>query len=292
MSGAVDKYAFVVGASDNYLQGIVAMFNSMQYHGMTADVILIPWNLPEEFLNSLGKYRFNVRIEPNEVENQVLATAIERFRVAVELGPEYKAICLLDADMYFHRPVDLFFDIAAKGFIVTGSNGMIIDFGTGYQEQYGVDLGSPSYPFAKVHTTAPIFISPADLDWFRALYEARRVDSWDDFLFLNVLGIKMDKPKKMLCLPPYTFTGIHHWQMKPETCLIRKAHGLVLTGTEEPVYISHGKFWDDGYCNDQLNIMYRYLEDWGMGERCKSLVDGSSKILVEEFHRYLDYTPD
>lgn len=292
MSESVDKYAFVVAASDNYLQGIVAMFNSMQYHGMTADVILIPWNLPEEFLNSLGKYRFNFRIVPNEVEHQVLATAIERFRVAVELGPEYEAICLLDADMYFHNPVDLFFDVAAKGFIVTGSNGMIIDFGTGYQEHYGVDLGAPSYPYAKVHTTAPIFISPADLDWFRALYEARRVDSWDDFLFLNVLGIQMDKPKKMLCLPPYVFTGIHHWQMKPETCLIRKAHGLVLTGTEEQVYISHGKFWDEGYCSDQLGIMHRYLADWGMDERCKSRVDGSSNILVEEFNRYLGCMPD
>ena len=83
-----------------------------------------------------------------------------------------------------------------------------------------------------------------------------------------------------------------NWQMKPETCLIRKAHGLVLTGTEELVYISHGKFWDENYCNDQLDIMYRYLEDWGMGEKCKTRVAGSSNILVEEFNRYLGCMPD
>jgi len=290
MSKAVDKYAFIVGASDNYLQGIVAMFNSMQYHKMTADVILIPWKLPDEFLDSLGKYDFNIRIEHNDVEHQVLATAIERFRVAFELGPEYEAICLLDADMYFHHSVDIFFDVAAKGFIVTASNGMIIDFDEVYQKRYNVDLGSPTYPYAKVHTTAPIFISPVDLDWFQALYEARRIDSWDDFLYLNVLGIEMDKPKKMLCMPSYAFTGIHHWQMKPETAIIRKAKGLVLTGTEEQIYISHGKFWDENYSSDQLSIMYKYLDDCNMGEKCKSRVESASELLVEEFNKYLGYT--
>lgn len=289
MSDAVDKYAFVVAASDNYLQGLVAMLNSMQFHGMTADVILIPWKLPDEFLKGLGKYRFNIRVVPNDVEHQVLATAIERFRVAYQLGPDYEAICLLDADMYFHNPVDLFFDVAAKGFIVTGSNGMIIDFGTGYQQHYGVDLRSPTYPYAKVHTTAPIFISPPDLNWFQALYDARRVDHWDDFLYLNVLGILMEKPKRMICMPPYAFTGIHHWQMKIETGIIRKSRDLVLTGTEEPIYISHGKFWDESYCSDQLNIMLSYIKDWGMGEKCEQRAEDAGKILVEEFQKYLNY---
>jgi len=95
MSKAVDKYAFVVAASDNYLLGITALLNSLQYHKMTADVILIPWKLPEEFLGSFEMYDFNIRVEPNDVEHQVLATAIERFRVAVELGagaPQAKAL--------------------------------------------------------------------------------------------------------------------------------------------------------------------------------------------------------
>lgn len=292
MSEAVDRYAFVVAASDNYIQGLVAMLNSMQYHKMTADVILIPWNLPEEFLNSLGKYSFNIRVEPNEVEHQVLATAIERFRVAAELGPAYHAICLLDADMYFHNPVDIFFDVAAKGFIVTASNGMIIDFGVDYQEHYGVDLGVPSYPYGKVHTTAPIFVSPADLDWFRALYNARRIDSWDDFLYLNVLGIKMGKPSRMICMPPYAFTGIHHWQLKVETGIVRKEGNLILSGTEETIYTSHGKFWDESYRQDLLKVMYRYMATWSMGQKCIERVEDAHRISIEEFNKYLNFVPD
>jgi len=194
--------------------------------------------------------------------------------------------------MFFHSSVDLFFEIASKGYIVTASNGMIIDFNLGYQEHYGIDLGVETCPYAKVHTTAPIFLSPADLDWFKALYDSRRIDHWDDFLFLNVLGIKMDKPKKMLCLPTYAFTGIHHWQLKVETSIVRKSAGLVLTGTEELIYMSHGKFWDESYCKDLLTVMYKYLEDWDMGDKCKGRVEDAHKTLLEEFHKYLSYLPE
>lgn len=281
-----NRYAFIVGASDNYMEGLVAMFNSLEYHGHTADVILIPWKLPQEFLDGLGKYSFEVRLFPNDVEHQVLATAIERFRVAYQIGTEYEAICLLDADMFFLDNVDLFFEIASKGFIVTGSNGMIIDFGTSYQEQYEVDLGQPNWPYKKVHTTAPIFISPQDLDWFEALYNARRIDSWDDFLYLNILGIKMGKYKNMLCMPPYAFTGIHHWHLKVETGLVRKGPDIVLAGTEEAVYIAHGKFWEENYCKDLLKIMYLYLERWNMGARCKQRIEDAHKTALQEFDKY------
>lgn len=285
------KFAFVVAASDNYLPGLTAMLNSMQYHGFTTDVLLIPWRLPEEFLNNLGRYSFDVRVFPNDVENQVLATAIERFRVAYEVGKDYEAVCLLDVDMFFHTKVDLFFEIASKGFIVTGSNGMIIDFDKRSQEHYHTPLGSDSCSYQKIHTTAPIFISPGDLDWFENLYNSRRIDHWDDFLYLNVLGIKLGKDKKMLCMPPYAFTGIHHWQVKVETGLVRKSD-LVLTGTEETVYMSHGKFWEDSYCEDLLRVMYKYLGMCDMGEWCKRRVEDAWKVTIEEFYKYLTYQPD
>jgi len=287
-----DRFAFVVGASDNYLPGITAMLNSMEYHGHTADVLLIPWRLPEDFLNTLHKYSFAVRLFPNDIEHQVLATAIERFKVAYEQGPQYEAICLLDADMFLLESVDLFFEIAAAGFIVTGSNGMIIDFGTSYQEQYGVELDQPDWPYKKVHTTAPIFISPADLDWFDRLYNSRRIDSWDDFLYLNILGIKLEKHKRMLCMPPYAFTGIHHWHLKIETGLIRKGPNLVLAGTEEAVYMAHGKFWEENYRKDLLGVMDKYLERWNMGARCKQRVADAHKTAIEEFNRYLNWDPE
>ncbi len=291
VSGPKSRFAFVVAASNDYTQGLKAMFNSMDYHGMTEDVILIPWNISPEFLAGLGRYKFQFRLEPNDVDHQVLGTAIERFRVAYELGQEYDAICLLDADMFFHNKVDLFFDIASRGFIVTASNGMVINFNREYQNIYGVDLGSDQWPYPKVHTTAPIFLSPKDLDWFKALYDARRIDHWDDFLYLNILGIKMEKYKRMLCLAPYAWTGIHHWQLKIETSIISKGRDLVFTGTEEEIYMSHGKFWDELYNSDLLKTMDKYRERWDMGEKCKERVLEAYTVLLEQYNKYLNHQP-
>jgi len=289
-----NKFAYVVGASDNYIEGLIALFNSMEYHGSQADVILIPWKLPEEFIQGLDKYSFNFRVIPNNIEHQVLATAIERFNVAAEYGKGYDAICLLDADMYLLGDVDLFFEVAAAGFIITGSNGMIIDFNAEYQKHYQTDLGRPRWPYKKIHTSAPVFVSPKDLDWFRLLYDSRRIDTWDDFLFFNMLGIKLEKYKRMICMPPYAFTGIHHWQVKVETGVLKKGQDvdgddLILAGTEEAVYMAHGKFWDETYCKDLLTVMYGYLERWSMTGKSKQRMEDAQKVLVERFWKYRNY---
>lgn len=290
VQGAGDDYAFFVAASENYIPGIQALFNSMEFHDMPQDIILLSFGLPKAYIDSLVDYSFNIRVfeSPNK-DNQVVGTAIERFRLAVEYGSEYKAICLLDADMFFHRDVRLFFEIAAAGFIVTTSNGMIINFNSEYQKRYQVDLGSDEYPYPQVHTTAPIFVGPADLDWFERLYTSRRIDSWDDFLYLNVLGIDMGKSERMLCLPAYAWTGIHHWQLKIETSIRRIGQDLILTGTEEPIYMSHGKFWDEGYNLDLIRTMDDYRGRWDMGERCASRVTDAYDTLLGEFEKYLNY---
>ena len=165
--------------------------------------------------------------------------------------------------------------------------GMIIDFDTAYQNYYNLKLDEPRWPYPYIHTTAPIFISNENLDWFKQLYESRRIDHWDDFLYLNLVGIKLGKYKKMICLPAYQFTGIHHWQVKVETGLIKKG-SLILTGTEEIVYMSHGKFWDNAYCEDLLKVMYKYLSMCDMGDWCKNRVEDAWKIVIGEFYKYLN----
>jgi len=189
--------------------------------------------------------------------------------------------------MFITADPKIFFEIASKGFIVTASNGMIINFNSDYQKQYNIDLNCDDYPYAKIHTTVPIFISPSDLDWFQLLYDSPRVDSFDDFLFLNILGIKLNKPEKMLCMPPYMFTGIHHWMLKPETSVIKKG-GLLLSGTEEQVYMVHGKWWDEPWISDLPRVMYRYLKDQDFGSKNIARVDDATKLLKEEFENYLN----
>ena len=131
-----NKHAYVVPASSNYIEGLNAMFGSLEFWKNKADVVLISYHLPEEYLEGLKKYSYNIRVIESEGERQDQATAIERFRVAFEVGQEYEAICLLDADMFMTADNTDFLEAAAKGVIITGSNGMIINFNKAYQEQY------------------------------------------------------------------------------------------------------------------------------------------------------------
>jgi hypothetical protein len=275
------NFAFVVPASENYRPAITAMFNSLEKLGNKYTVVFISFRFGE-----LPKVSFPVERIEVDGECQVRGTAIERFNVAAQVAPKYEAICLLDADMFFLNPVDLFFDIASHGFIVTGSDGMVIDFNRDYQERYSIDMGSDSFVYMKLHTTAPIFISHENTDWFEALYNARRIDGWDDFLYLNLLGVQMGKDKKMLCMAPYKFSGIHHWQLKPATAVFEKG-GIIMTGTEEEIFIVHGKYFDKGWMKDLMPTMERYLRDEQIGERGELFVRNAIRILMNKFVEFL-----
>jgi hypothetical protein len=259
----MNKFAFVVAYTDNYIKGVTAFKNSAKIHCPDVDII---------------------ELRGDSVEG----TAIERFNVACQVGEQYEAICLVDADMFLTNDVRLFFEVASKGFIITGSNGMVINFNQDYQNRYGIDLGGADYIYPKVHTTVPIFINKDNLDWFRRLYNSKRIDSWDDFLYLNILGIKLGKDKKMIVLPPYVFTGIHHWQLKPETAVFKGAT-MLLSGTEEIVYMVHGKWWDEGWLQDLMPTMTKYLQDENMGEKCEWRVKQAMVELKNQFEYYLNY---
>ena len=275
-------FAFIVGASANYLPGLKALLRSIEMHAPEVNVLLINHGLPEDWVEAAETENPRLIVEKSEEPDQVRGTAIERFRVAAQYGRDYYAVCLLDADMFLTGPVDLFFDFAAAGFIVAGSNGMMIDFDRAYQEQYQCFLGVDHYPYAQTHTTVPLFLGQNDLDWPRALYASRRVDSWDDFLYLNLLGIKLGKPGHMLVMPPYTFTGIHHWQVKPETSL-REKGDLLLSGTEEQVYMVHGKWWEENYRRGMWQVMEPYLDNEEMGETSRQRTRAAIDLCYRKF---------
>lgn len=275
------NYAYIVAASQEFTPAIKAMFASLEAIGNQHKVIFLSYRFGE-----LPDVNFPVeRIEVGHLESQVQATAIERFRVAYEVAKDYDAICLMDADMFFVNSVDLFFDVAAKGFIVVGSNGMVIDYNRTYQERYSLDMGTDHFVYMKLHTTAPIWINHENTDWFEKLYNSRRIDSWDDFLYLNILGAYMGKDKKMIVMPPYMFTGIHHWQMKPATAVFEKG-GILMSGTEEELYIIHGKWWDEAWLRGLMPTMEGYLRDEHIGERGRFRVENAIQILKALFDHF------
>ncbi len=283
------KRAYITAASENYLPGLKAFFNSLKKHDPGSDVILLSCKLPQEFLNSLSKIPNKVILIETPGKNPVEETAIERFKIASEKGKEYEAVCLMEADIFLVHQVELFWQLARKGFIVVGSNGMIVNFNKEYQNRFNIHLNQDNYIYPKVHTTIPIFLPREDLDWFEKFYYTRKKNpGFDDVFGLNLLGISMGKSERIVAMPPYTFTGIHHFGVKPETGWIKK-DGLILSGTEEQVYMIHGKWWNEGWFKDLYLTMDQYFKREGMvGKACQR-----SKNSIELGRRiFLEYSKD
>jgi len=281
------KFAFVTAASTNYLPGLYAFFNSLVMNKHKDDVVLGSFRLPEDFLESLNTLPFHTEVvNIDTTGNQSEDTAIGRFKMAYDYGQKYEAICLVEGDLFLTGNVSTFFNIASKGFVVVASNGMVVNFGRDYQKQYGIDLGVDQYIYPKVHTTVPIFIGMNDLDWFKKFHDGRMsAHSFDDVFGLNVLGISMGKSDRILCLPPYQWTGIHHFGVKPETGWMEK-DGFVLSGTEEQVYMIHGKWWDEGWRSDLPLTMGRYFQREGMTGKSTQRVQNSIDTGYRLFLRY------
>jgi hypothetical protein len=164
---------------------------------------------------------------------------------------------------------------------------MIINFNKDYQKRYNIDLKSEHYLYDKIHTTAPIFIDAYNIEWFEEFYNLQGFDHFDDFLFLNILGIKLEMDKRMLVMPPYSFTQIHHYGLKPVTGIIKKGD-KILSGTEERIYMSHGKYFDKGWKDDLMKVMNRYFKDENLGKRQREQAEKSKQILINEFNKYLN----
>jgi len=280
------KFAFITGASENYLGSLNALLNSIELQGHKEDFILVSWKLPQDYLEEIKKtFSFNIRVIESTHEHQVQGTAYERFRYAYEIGREYEAICLLDADQFLTDNVERFFYAASRGLIITGYNGMLINFNEDYQKQYEVNLGSKEYPYYLIHTTCPIFLNRDDLDWFELLYNSKRISTFDDFLFLNILGITLKKNERMICMPPYFFTQIHHFGIKPNTRIIRK-DGVLLSETEERIAMIHGKWADEGWYKGLMMPMDGYFKDNNFNEYQKEKALESREIVLQEFIKY------
>ena len=284
------KYAFMVSASGYYAPGLKALLHSINEFGKGIDIVaFVSPDVDDSKVIDWNEYHSGRELTwiISEGTNDKVEMVVDRFKKFAEIGKEYDAICILDADMYLTADVCLFFDIADAGFIVSGSNGMLIDFNSEYQKIAGVELGRSTWPYPQVHTTVPLFLSPKDLDWLKSVYDAWTPDGLDDFLLLNILGMLMNKHERMLVMPPYAFTGIHHWQMKPETAVFEKAN-LLLSGTEEQVYMVHGKWWDQKWLDGLWETMERYFQDEGMGARSKRKTQDAIYLLKSKFEYYLN----
>lgn len=301
----MNKYAFVVSACSRYTPELTALLNSLEAIGNKHDVFLIAYNLPSEFLEQIQDLSYSVRVhtvtetEAREFGGEGEILCRKRYWYAAEWGRAYDAVCVLDADMVFVRPVDQFFDIAAKcGFIV----------GAGL-EQNRVYGNHPHHKIRGHHLLDPPQWNPKDIccaPMFMDMrqYEGLFKDSWliftdgypdtnfkaPDMESYNILIMIEKLLDKVLLVSNYSFVGTNEKLLKPYTRVVKKQDDLLWTEGGEPIYIVHGQFYKARWRGTQIANRHQCGANYlGHADNSDMLAQGAMNCLYEHFTKMLDY---
>lgn len=306
------NYAFVVSACKKYVPELCALLNSLEMIGNKHDVYVIGYELPETFVSQFKDLSYQV-VFHNVQESEARAYAGEseilcrkRYWYAAVWGRKHDAVCILDADMFFVRPVDQFFEIAAK-------TGMLLGATLEQKRVYGeIDhhrvsghqlLDKPVWN-AKDVCCAPMFVNvnarPSDnLTWATILENSWLIftDGYPETNFkapdmesYNLLVLAHKVSDRVLLLSNYSFVATNEKLLKPYTRMTVQSDGLIWTESGEPIYIVHGQFYKHRWRKQQiLNRHGCALGYLGFADNSDRMAEGAMQGLHEWFLKCLNY---
>lgn len=242
------KNAFICYYTEKYKDGVRALKNSHRYWNHEADLLI---------RDVTGK------------SNGKLDRWIEAYTTE-----DYDNVCILDADMFFTRNVDKYFKIANMGLIAGAHNNSFHNF-----KQLEIE---DKFINVEQITNVPLFIEAGHpllkqiINW----WEEKGVRS--DFECTNLS--LLDWLDDLFTFPAYLWTNIHHTMLKPETCAIWK-YDRLMSRTNEPVNMVHGKFWDKNYTDNLVKVMVRVYHN---DEAVVKIATDSRDLLLREFEKYFN----
>ena len=262
------KYAYIVMACKKYIPEVNALLNSLDYVGNSNDVYLWTYGYPEEYLKGLAMtdwtFKLHIRIITEEEarsyggEGEILCR--KRYWYAAELGKDYEAVCVLDADMVFTRDPWQFLEIAAKtGFILGTHKEQNKMYDHDHNRVRGEYIFDPTITNDKDLCNAPLFIDAGK-------YSAPLKRSWDIFCdgfpATNFKGPDMDAMNlcfleaglynKIIKLSNHSWLGTNEGMLKPYTRAVMKAGGLFTENGQE-IFSFHGQYYKKKWRNCQLD---------------------------------------
>lgn len=285
--------SIVLSASKGFSIGVIAFLNSFEFYHKDSDITIFLLNLDlgDEFLQKHVLHRPYVEVIPLDWEehagkrNTAWSTKIPRFRFASSELSGVVMVC--DADMFFCRNIEMYFEIAEAGFVVGGANGSNFYFG----EPYSAKWGKPINRFwPKTIGSVPTWMDVGKYGHiWRDLYDSKAGGKdFCDFELVNILLIEHVPLDKILVLPAQQVTGLHHFQLRPDTRVIER-RGQLVTSDGLEVLMVHGKWWQDNWLNGIMATMKRYCESQrGGNERCLKGAKDSWQLLKSEFEKWLN----
>ena len=157
-----------------------------------------------------------------------------------------------------------FFQLAESGVILVCSDNTVLRYETKHLRRHYLEVEDG---FDVIHTgfsTVPTFINPqTHKDLLEELWEnptGNDLETWN-LVMLN-RGYMDDR---VMLLNSYQWTNIHHTMMKPETFTkrsfdMRGEHFISHMG--ERVYMLHGHWLFDGYCEELMEPMEKNYGDY------------------------------
>lgn len=305
------KYAFVVSACSKYVPELCALLNSLDYIGNKEDVHVLGYNLPVAFVAQFRILSYKVIFHPISYEEARLFAGEseilcrKRYWYAGQIGQSYDSICILDADMFFIRPVTQYFQIAAKTDLILGA-------ALEQKRMYGhIDhhkaggthiLPAPRWNNRDI-CCAPIFVNmrlycvPFKQSWliFENGFKEELNFKAPDMEAINIMLLHHNLTDKVVLLPGVQWVGTNEQFLKPYIRIVSKDEdpeigSKIWTETGWPVYIIHGQPYKAKWRRQQLANRHGCAEGYlGASEKPDSMARGALELLHSTFLKMLRY---
>lgn len=303
----MSDYCYIVGACSKYAVELTALLNSLDFVGNKEDVHIIGIHLPEELVRQLDNLNYKT-IHHNISEEEIKeskgiseVTCRKRYWYGAEIGKDYRAINILDADLIFCRDPILYFEIAEKtGFIL----GVSKEQNKVYDEEHHLVNGKWSWNTARgFYNDKDLCNCPLFLD-AKVWGDALRL-SWDVFInggfkapdmdALALALLEYDSYDKTIILPNISWLGVNEKFYKPYIRATER-RGLLFTESGEPIFSYHGHMghliWRETQLANRHHCASTYLKankSQEVQEHLDNQAKGSLNLLYQRFKKMFHY---
>jgi hypothetical protein len=305
------KYCYIVGATYGYTPELCVLLNSLDYVGNKEDVHIIGIELKEDFVSQFSKLSYNViyhNITEEQWQNDRGRSEVvcrKRYWYAAEIGKDYDAVCVLDADLIFVRNPIQYFVIAEKTGYILGpckeQNKVYDDphheFIT--QEYMSTDIGTEwgwnvprGFYNDKDLCNCPVFLDAKI--WGDALKM-----SWDIFInkefkapdmdAMNLSFLQYGSYNKTINMAGNQWLGTNEQHLKPYIRAINN-HDKIQTESGIPIFSYHGQYYHKKWRNCQLDNRHNCANGYLKATECSdNIAQSAMNTLYEYFKKMLDY---
>jgi len=290
-----------------YLPEAIAEINSLDYVGNKADLHWYGYQIPQAVIDQLPSLGFKVifhNITDDEVqESHGLSEVLcrKRYFYADQIGKDYDAVCVLDADMVFVRDPKNFFEIAAKtGLVLCAVKEQKQSYYDPHHQHKGQWIMPEGFVPEMDLCNCPLFVDAKI--WGQAMRESYEmfIDGFptENFKGPDMAAIQLKLSQygaegRTIGLPNVQWLGTNEQNLKPYQRVVGD-FGSLKTETGTPMYSYHGQFYHPRWRNCQLNnrsgCAKGYLKASGESLLASdNIARGAMECLYERFRKMLDW---